>query len=82
MSPKVADGAVSPKNPPAAATSAASATIGSSSAHVTFTGLTPGFVGLSQMDIVVPSGLATGNYPLILTVAGEASNPGTVSVTQ
>ena len=82
VSPAVADGAVSPKNPPAAATSVATATIGSSSAQVTFTGLTPGFVGLSQMDIVVPSGLATGSYPLILTVAGETSNPGTVSVTQ
>jgi uncharacterized protein (TIGR03437 family) len=82
VSPKVADGAESPKSPPAAATSAASATIGSASAQVTFTGLTPGFVGLSQMDMVVPSGLATGSYPLILTIAGETSNPGTVSVTQ
>jgi hypothetical protein len=34
------------------------------------------------MDIVVPSALKTGTYQLILTLAGEASNPGTISVTQ
>jgi uncharacterized protein (TIGR03437 family) len=82
VSPAVADGAASPGKPPAAATSVAAATIGSLSAQVTFAGLTPGFVGLSQMDIVVPSALKTGTYQLVLTVAGESSNPGTISVTQ
>jgi uncharacterized protein (TIGR03437 family) len=82
VTPAVADGAASPKSPPAAATSAATATIGSGSAQVSFVGLAPGFVGLGQMDIVVPASLKTGNYPLVLTVAGETSNPAPVSVTQ
>jgi uncharacterized protein (TIGR03437 family) len=34
------------------------------------------------MNIVVPAGLKTGNYQLVLTVAGETSNPAQVSVTQ
>jgi uncharacterized protein (TIGR03437 family) len=82
VSPTVADGAVSPKSPAASATSSATAIIGSSSAQITFTGLTPGFVGLAQMDVVVPSGLVTGSYKLIITIAGESSNPATVNVTQ
>jgi uncharacterized protein (TIGR03437 family) len=82
VSPAVADGAASPKSPPAAATSVATATIGSLSSQVSFVGLAPGFVGLGQMNIVVPAALKTGNYQLVLTVAGETSNPAQVSVTQ
>lgn len=82
VSPTVADGAAAPKNPPAAATSAVGATIGGASAQVTFAGLSPGFVGLAQMDIVVPSGLKTGTYNLVLSVAGEVSNSAPVSITQ
>jgi uncharacterized protein (TIGR03437 family) len=82
VSPAVADGAAAPKNPPAAATSAVGATIGGAAAQITFAGLSPGFVGLAQMDIVVPSGLKTGTYPLVLSVAGEVSNSAPVSVTQ
>ena len=81
VSPAVADGAASPKNP-AIVTSSRSATIGSESAEVSFAGLAPGFVGLLQMNIVVPSGLATGDYPLTVSIAGETSNAGTISVTQ
>jgi uncharacterized protein (TIGR03437 family) len=81
VSPPVADGAVSP-NPAAVLTSAFSATIGSESAPVSFAGLAPGFVGLVQMNITVPSTLATGSYPLAITIAGETSNPETISVTQ
>jgi uncharacterized protein (TIGR03437 family) len=58
-----------------------SATIGSQTAQVTFAGLAPGFVGLLQMNIVVPSGLSQGNYPLTVTLAGQTSNSATISVT-
>jgi uncharacterized protein (TIGR03437 family) len=81
VSPPVADGAPAPASP-ALLTSPVSATIGGQAATVSFAGLAPGFVGLVQLNIVVPSALATGDYPLLVTIAGETSNPGTISVTQ
>ena len=82
VSPAVADGAAAPSNTLVYLNSASSATIGSSTAQVSFAGLAPGFVGLVQMNIVVPSDLPTGNYPLIVTIGSETSNPATISVTQ
>jgi uncharacterized protein (TIGR03437 family) len=56
-----------------------SATIGGVNATVGFLGLTPGQVGLAQANITVPP-LPTGDYPLILTVAGLQSTSALVSV--
>jgi len=39
-----------------------------------FAGLTPGLVGLYQINVLIPSGLPTGNVPIYFTVAGEASD--------
>jgi len=61
-------------------TSSSSAKIGSADATVQFAGLTPGSIGLAQMNIVVPPGLAPGTYPLVVTINGEASNSGNISV--
>jgi uncharacterized protein (TIGR03437 family) len=82
VNPAVPDGAATPLGPLVSATSPSSATIGSSTAQVAFAGLAPGFVGLVQVNIVVPSDLATGDYPLAITIGSETSNPATVSVTQ
>lgn len=81
VSPAVADGAAAPKSHPAMIVSSVSATIGSASAEVQFAGLAPGFVGLVQLNIVVPSSLTAGAYPLTVTIAGEASNSAKISVT-
>jgi len=81
VNPAVANGVASPLSPLAQVTSSYSATIGGANAQVVFAGLTPGFVGLLQMNIVVPTGLAKGDYPLVVTIHGEQSNSGTVSVT-
>jgi adhesin/invasin len=62
------------------ATSAVTAKVGSADATVSFTGLTPGFIGLVQMNIVVPSGLAPGVYPLSVTIDGQTSNSATIAV--
>ena len=82
VNPPVATGALSPLSPVASATSQTSATIGPSSASVAFAGLTPGFVGLLQMNLVVPASLSSGDYPLTVSINGEASNSGTVSVSK
>ncbi|HEV2690299.1 MAG TPA: SMP-30/gluconolactonase/LRE family protein [Bryobacteraceae bacterium] len=80
VNPPVATGGISPTSPLAVVTSSVGATIGPASAQVAFAGLTPGFIGLLQMNIVVPSSLAPGDYPLTVSINGEASNSATISV--
>jgi uncharacterized protein (TIGR03437 family) len=50
-------------------------TIGGVSSTVSFSGLAPDFVGLNQVNVVVPPGLASGNQPVILKINGAASPP-------
>jgi uncharacterized protein (TIGR03437 family) len=80
VSPAVKNGTPTPDSPYTMATSTATAKIGTQTASVAFTGLTPGFVGLAQMNIVVPSGLAAGVYPLTVTIDGQTSNSALVAV--
>jgi uncharacterized protein (TIGR03437 family) len=56
-----------------------SLTVGGQGAEVRYLGLTPGFVGLYQANFAVPM-LAPGEYPIVVTVAGNASNAALVAV--
>jgi uncharacterized protein (TIGR03437 family) len=75
----VADGAPAGSNPLSRATLPASATIGGQSASISFLGLSPGFVGLLQANIVVPA-LPAGDHPLVVTIGGRASNNPVITV--
>lgn len=48
--------------------------IGGHNAIVQFAGLTPGYVGLYQVNVVVPDGLGTGDLPLLMRAAGQLSS--------
>jgi len=83
VSPAVADGVAAPSGTLTYATSSVSATIGGKPVPtVGFAGLAPGFVGLVQVDLLVPSGLTAGTYPLVVTIDGQSSNAGKISVQQ
>jgi uncharacterized protein (TIGR03437 family) len=80
VSPAVADGAATPATGLVQPTSAIGVTIGGQSATVLGAAYTPGFIALLQLNITVPSGLAAGNYPMIVTIGGQVSNSATVSI--
>lgn len=82
VSNQPADGAAAVSSPLSEVSSTVTATIGGKSADVSFAGLAPGFVGLWQVNIVVPSGLASGDQPLVVTAGGQSSNSANVSVSQ
>ncbi len=50
-----------------------SVTVGGVSAKVTYMGLTPESIGLYQVNFVVPQ-VAKGTYPVVINIAGFASN--------
>ncbi len=47
--------------------------IGGSPAAVSYAGLAPGYVGLYQVNAAIPSGLASGNQPVVITSNGVSS---------
>ncbi len=78
----VATGAAGPSTPTAQVSSgiAVTGTIGGINAPVVYAGLTAGLVGVLQVNLQVPSGLAAGEYPVVLTIAGRISNAATLPV--
>jgi len=80
VTPAVADGAPAPI-PAATTVNPVTVQIGGANAQVQFSGLTPGFAGLYQINAVVPQGSATGNaVPVTVTVAGQTSNVVTMAI--
>ena len=81
VAPAVAAGTAAPSSPLARTVYPVSVSIGGQPAAVSFSGLTPGFVGLYQVNAVVPAGISTGNaVPVTLTVAGQTSPAVTMAV--
>jgi len=54
-------------------------TIGGQTAQVAFSGLSPGFVGLYQVNVTVPAGLSAGNQAITIAIGGQTSPSQTVS---
>jgi minor extracellular serine protease Vpr len=74
VNPQPPDGAPAPGSPNLANTATTPVvTIGGQSAQVLFSGLAPGFVGLYQVNVYVPSGLSAGNQPITIAIGGQTS---------
>jgi len=57
------------------------ATVGGVAAFVSFAGLAPGYIGVYQVNVQVPQGVAGGDaVPVVLSAGGTASNTVTISV--
>ena len=81
VTPAVRMGEPAPMSPLSRTANAVTATIGGRPAQVQFAGLTPGFMGLYQINAVVPAGVTPGEeVPVIVTVAGQPSPPVTIAV--
>jgi len=79
--PPVASGMAAPSSPLATVKTAVTVSIGGIQVPAAFAGLSPGFVGLYQVNIQVPSGVQPGDaVPLVMTQAGVNSNTVTVAV--
>jgi uncharacterized protein (TIGR03437 family) len=71
ISPTLADGA--PGTGAEITVATPTATIGGKNAPVSFHGTAPGFVGLYQVNVQIPTGLASGNQPLGIAISGVSS---------
>ena len=68
----IADGTISPASPPADVPGV-TVSIGGKTAAIQFAGLAPGFVGLYQINAVMPQGVAAGAAQLSVGAGGQTS---------
>ena len=80
VTPAVPDGTAAPATPLSLIDGLATITIDGKSALVTYQGLAPGFAGLSQLNVILPPGLAPGDQPVFVSINGVPSNSALIPV--
>jgi len=76
-----ATGSPGPSSPLAETTTTPTVTIGGVTENASFSGLAPGFVGLYQVNALVPGGVAAGSaVPVTISIGGVTSNTATIVV--
>jgi uncharacterized protein (TIGR03437 family) len=77
----IAPGAASPASPPAKTKDQPQVTVGGKTSVVAFSGLTPGLVGVYQINAAVPAGVAAGDQvPVVINISGQVSPAVTIAV--
>jgi uncharacterized protein (TIGR03437 family) len=79
--PSGADGRL-PASPPATVILPVSATVGGQPANVSWAGEAPGNAGITQFNVVIPSGLSSGPESVVITIAGNSSQSGVLVYVQ
>jgi minor extracellular serine protease Vpr len=69
-----------PSSPLAQTKTTPEVSIGGQAASVLFSGLAPGFAGLYQINVTVPSGLSPGNYPIHVAIGGRTSKDSGIAI--
>jgi uncharacterized protein (TIGR03437 family) len=81
VSPRVTAGMPAPAQPLARAQNGTMVTVGGIPAQVIYAGLSPGWAGLYQINIIVPDGVAPGDaVPVVVTSGSRPSPPVTMAV--
>jgi uncharacterized protein (TIGR03437 family) len=75
-----ASGEPAPYSPLAQTKTLPVVTIGGKPADVSFSGLAPGFAGLYQINVTIPSGLTAGNQPITVSIGGKTSKTSNIAV--
>jgi uncharacterized protein (TIGR03437 family) len=78
--PPVASGTLAPTSPLATTVLQPQVSIDTTSADILFSGLTPGGVGLYQINIRIPAGIRTGDLQLVVSQSGITSNTAIIPV--
>jgi uncharacterized protein (TIGR03437 family) len=81
VTPAIAAGAAASYPPLYNTDNTVTVTVGGIDAQVAFAGLAPGYVGLYQVNAIVPPGVTAGpSVPVVVTAAGASSAPVTVAI--
>ena len=80
VSPVVATGAAASSTVLSRTSATFTATIAGLDASVSFSGLAPGFVGLGQINLTVPTNAPSGLQDLVITGAGISSNSAKIQI--
>jgi len=81
VNPQLQDG-LPPLDNTSAPTQAVSVSVGGLTAVTSYVGVPIWSAGVVQINFAVPSGVAAGKQPVIVTVGGVASPPAYINITQ